>query len=100
MKVRGLQVHGARVPRAVAGQRVAVNLGGVDTADVLRGQTIAPAGAFSSTRVVDVRIETARRGEGRAPRRAAQIPPGHERGAWPGGRVVARGGPRARRRGG
>ena len=57
VKVRGLQVHGARVPRAVAGQRVAVNLGGVDTADVLRGQTIAPAGAFSSTRVVDVRIE-------------------------------------------
>jgi selenocysteine-specific elongation factor len=57
VKVRGLQVHGARVQRAVAGQRVAVNLGGVDTAEVLRGQTIAPAGAFSSTRVVDVRIE-------------------------------------------
>jgi selenocysteine-specific elongation factor len=57
VKVRGLQVHGERVPRAVAGQRVAVNLGGVDIAEVLRGQTIAPAGAFSSTRVVDVRIE-------------------------------------------
>ncbi|MBP1604166.1 MAG: selB, partial [Acidobacteria bacterium] len=57
VKVRGLQVHGERVPRAVAGQRVAVNLGGVDTADVVRGQTIAPAGAFSVTRVVDVRLE-------------------------------------------
>ena len=57
VKVRGLQVHGDRVPRAVAGQRVAVNLGGVDTADVVRGRTIAPAGAFSVTRVVDVRLE-------------------------------------------
>ncbi len=34
VKVRGLQVHGERVPRAVAGQRVAVNLGGVDTGDL------------------------------------------------------------------
>ena len=58
VKVRGLQVHGERVLRAVAGQRVAVNLGGVDTAEVLRGQTIAPAGTFASTRVVDVRLET------------------------------------------
>ena len=57
VKVRGLQVHGARVPRAVAGQRVAVNLGGVDTADVLRGQTVVPEGAYAATRVVDVRLE-------------------------------------------
>ena len=60
VKVRGLQVHGERVTRAVAGQRVAVNLGGVDTADVVRGQTVAPAGAFSVTRVVDVRLELLR----------------------------------------
>jgi selenocysteine-specific elongation factor len=57
VKVRGLQVHGERVARAEAGQRVAVNLGGVDTADVQRGQTIAPAGAFLATRVADVRLE-------------------------------------------
>ncbi len=57
VKVRGLQVHGQRVPRAVAGQRVAVNLGGVDTADLQRGQTLTPAGAFLATRVVDVRLE-------------------------------------------
>jgi selenocysteine-specific elongation factor len=60
VKVRGLQVHGQRVARAVAGQRVAVNLGGVDTGDLLRGQTIAPAGTFSSTRVIDVRLELLR----------------------------------------
>ncbi|MGE5199296.1 MAG: SelB C-terminal domain-containing protein, partial [Rhodospirillaceae bacterium] len=61
VKVRGLQVHGARVRSAAAGQRVAANLGGVDTADVLRGQTIAaPAGAYEATRVVDVRLELLR----------------------------------------
>jgi selenocysteine-specific elongation factor len=60
VKVRGLQVHGERVAGAVAGQRVAVNLGGVDTSDLVRGQTIATAGAFLATRVVDVRLELLR----------------------------------------
>ena len=57
VKIRGLQVHGARVPRAVAGQRVAVNLGGLDTTDVARGQTVVTEGAYAATRVVDVRLE-------------------------------------------
>jgi selenocysteine-specific elongation factor len=57
VKIRGLQVHGARVPRAVAGQRVAVNLGGVETTDLARGQTIVAEGAYAATRVVDVRLE-------------------------------------------
>jgi selenocysteine-specific elongation factor len=57
VKVRGLQVHGERVPRAVAGQRVAVNLGGVEAGDLLRGRTVADEGAFLATRVVDVRLE-------------------------------------------
>ena len=71
VKVRGLQVHGQRVPRAVAGQRVAVNLGGVDAGDLDRGQTIAPAGAFSATRVVDVRLELL--GGGKALRHGARV---------------------------
>jgi selenocysteine-specific elongation factor len=57
VKIRGLQVHGERVPRAVAGQRVAVNLGGVEAGDLLRGETVADEGAFLATRVVDVRLE-------------------------------------------
>jgi selenocysteine-specific elongation factor len=57
VKVRGLQVHGERVPRAVAGQRVAVNLGGVEAGDLLRGETITDEGALLATRVVDVRLE-------------------------------------------
>jgi selenocysteine-specific elongation factor len=71
VKVRGLQVHGARVPRAVAGQRVAVNLGGVDTTDVLRGQTIVAEGGYLATRVVDVRIELL--GAARALRHGARL---------------------------
>ena len=71
VKVRGLQVHGQRMPRAVAGQRVAVNLGGVDTADVQRGQTITPAGAFLATRVADVRLELL--GAARALRHGARL---------------------------
>src|SRR4029077_20882805 len=38
--VRGIQVHGRRTTEAVAGERSAVNLGGVDVADVERGQTL------------------------------------------------------------
>jgi len=60
VKVRGLQVHGVRTPRAVAGQRVAVNLGGVDTADVSRGQALVSEGAYLATRVIDVRLELLR----------------------------------------
>ena len=56
-KIRGVQVHGRREARAVAGQRVAANLGGVETSDVARGQTLASPGAFAPTRVIDARIE-------------------------------------------
>jgi selenocysteine-specific elongation factor len=55
--VRGIQVHGSAQLAAVAGQRVAVNLGGVDVADLLRGQTLSAPGALSATRVFDARIE-------------------------------------------
>ena len=57
VKVRGLQVHGESRGDASAGRRVAVNLGGVDRADVARGDTLTTAGAFDVTRRVDARIE-------------------------------------------
>src|SRR5688572_9139669 len=55
-KVRGLQVHGERREEAIAGQRVAVNLAGVDVADVARGETITQPEAVSVTGVADTRI--------------------------------------------
>jgi selenocysteine-specific elongation factor len=57
VKVRGLQVHGAATSAAGAGRRVAVNLGGVDVADVNRGETLTRTEAFGVTRRFDAAIE-------------------------------------------
>ncbi len=57
VKVRGLQVHGQSRVDAAAGRRVAVNLGGVDRADVERGDTLTAQDAFEVTRRFDVRFE-------------------------------------------
>jgi len=46
-KIRGLQVHGQDTERARPGQRVAVNISGLDKGVAARGQTlISPAGSF------------------------------------------------------
>ena len=71
VKVRNLQVHGVRVSGAVAGQRVAVNLGGVDAAEILRGQTLVSEDAYAATRVADVRLELL--GTAKALRHGARI---------------------------
>ena len=57
VKVRGLQVHGRQQNRAAAGQRVAVNLGGLDLDQVARGDTLAAPGALEAVRRLDVVIE-------------------------------------------
>jgi selenocysteine-specific elongation factor len=56
VKVRGLHVHGG--PRATvgAGERVAVNLAGVEVADVARGSVVTTPGALAATRRADVRL--------------------------------------------
>jgi selenocysteine-specific elongation factor len=57
VSVRGVQVHGQRHPDAVAGQRAAINLSGVDVQDVQRGHTLVTPGVFDETRIVDASIE-------------------------------------------
>ena len=59
-RARGVQVHGAAVQRAVAGQRTAVNLSGVDAASIERGMVLAPAGRLRPTQVMDVHLEVLR----------------------------------------
>jgi len=49
VRVRGLQVHGEKVERAEAGQRVAVNLSGVERSDVKRGHVLCAPGALRPT---------------------------------------------------
>jgi selenocysteine-specific elongation factor len=56
-KVRGLQVHGRSEESAEAGRRVAINLGGVEVADVARGHTLADREAFEPTRRLDARLD-------------------------------------------
>jgi selenocysteine-specific elongation factor len=57
VRVRGLQVHGSAVHQARAGQRTAVNLGGVDAAAIERGMMLAAAGCLQTTQIIDARLE-------------------------------------------
>jgi selenocysteine-specific elongation factor len=60
VRVRGVEVHGIAAQRAVAGQRTAANLPGVDVAEVHRGMTLGPAGILRATRQVDASFELLR----------------------------------------
>lgn len=57
VRVRGLQVHNAAVKTALAGQRTAVNLSGVETTAIERGMILAPAGSLRPTQIIDVEIQ-------------------------------------------
>lgn len=52
-RVRGIQVHGQAAPRATAGERTALNLAGIDHADLARGMVLAAPGRFTPTRTAD-----------------------------------------------
>lgn len=56
-RVRGIQTHGSKEEKGVAGQRVAVNLQGVEHSEVERGAVVVPRGVFRTTRTVDVRLD-------------------------------------------
>jgi len=56
LRVRGVQSGGRNVERAIAGQRTAVNLAGIQHAAVKRGMTLAAPGKFRATRRIDSRL--------------------------------------------
>ncbi|MGH9960269.1 MAG: selenocysteine-specific translation elongation factor, partial [Pyrinomonadaceae bacterium] len=56
VRARGLQVHGKSVDRASAGQRTAVNLGGIDSSKIERGTLLAPVGRLRATQILDVHV--------------------------------------------
>jgi selenocysteine-specific elongation factor len=56
-RIRNLQVHGRDTDRALAGQRTAINLQGVNLEQVERGTVLAPAGRMRSTSMLDARVE-------------------------------------------
>ncbi|MGB7069546.1 MAG: selenocysteine-specific translation elongation factor [Pyrinomonadaceae bacterium] len=63
VRVRGLQTHGLAVTAAHAGQRTAINLGGVDKNDVDRGMLLAEKGRLAATRMIDALVEVLGRDE-------------------------------------
>ncbi|WP_158785523.1 selenocysteine-specific translation elongation factor [Granulicella sp. L46] len=56
VRVRGIQVHGASVSETHAPGRVALNLVGVEVAEVHRGHTIVPPETLSPVNTVDVEL--------------------------------------------
>jgi selenocysteine-specific elongation factor len=60
LRVRGVQVHGTAAEQAIAGQRTALNLAGVEIAELARGMMLAPAQIFRPTRQVSVSLDLLR----------------------------------------
>jgi selenocysteine-specific elongation factor len=56
LRVRGLHSGGKQIERAVAGQRTAVNLAGIEHEEITRGMVLAPVGLFEATQRVDARV--------------------------------------------
>ncbi len=57
VRVRGLQTHGRVVKSAFGGQRVAVNLGGIDHSKIIRGMVLAEPNTLRPTQIIDAAIE-------------------------------------------
>jgi selenocysteine-specific elongation factor len=56
-KVRGLQSHGRSVEKAYAGQRIGINLQGVDKESLNRGDVVVPPDRFIPTKVMDAKLD-------------------------------------------
>ena len=56
-KVRGLHSHGESLKTAYAGQRVAINLQGVEKEEIQRGDILAAPDKIKLTSVIDAKIE-------------------------------------------
>ena len=56
-RVRGIQVHGENVNEAIAGQRTAVNLQGLDKETVERGDVLAAPESLTPTYMIDATLQ-------------------------------------------
>jgi selenocysteine-specific elongation factor len=56
LRVRTLQVHGAATPRALAGQRTAVNLPGIEPAAIRRGQALVHPRVVPASSLLDAEV--------------------------------------------
>jgi len=72
-RVRSLQVHGLNVEEARGGQRVAINLSGLQKDDVERGSVVCMPGYFELNSLMDASLELLER----APRGLKHLDPVH-----------------------
>ena len=56
LRVRGLQIHGQMVEKAAAGQRLAINVAGVEADAVSRGMTLVRHDELPESRMLDVEL--------------------------------------------
>ncbi len=56
VRVRGIEVHNADAQTALAGQRTAVNLPGLEAKEISRGMVLAPPGIFKATGRLDCQL--------------------------------------------
>lgn len=56
-RVRNIQVHDHDIQKALAGQRVALNLANIEKSEVRRGGVIASPGYYQTTRLLDASLE-------------------------------------------
>ncbi|WP_339145971.1 MULTISPECIES: selenocysteine-specific translation elongation factor [unclassified Sutcliffiella] len=57
VKARQLQVHNAKVQKAKAGQRVAVNLPNISTTEIKRGDVLVHSHTYETTDTIDVSLQ-------------------------------------------
>jgi selenocysteine-specific elongation factor len=57
VRIRGVQTYGNKTLNAVAGQRTAVNLGGIDHSEIERGMVLVEKNTLRPTQIIDTEIE-------------------------------------------
>ncbi len=57
LRVRGVQVHGTAANEAIAGQRTALNLPGIETTELARGMMLTSPGMFTSVPRLGVQLD-------------------------------------------
>ncbi len=63
-RVRGIEVQGTAVDKAIAGHRAALNLGGVAVEDLARGDLVAHPGTVAGSHIIDVELRYLRSAPG------------------------------------
>ncbi len=56
-RIRGLQTHRSRVEKAAPGSRVAINLVGVATTDIIRGYVVTRPGGLKASKLLGVQLK-------------------------------------------